>query len=169
MTMRQQQTEVGSLVRYRFALIGLIGVFFVLDQGIKSWVLQQMTLGESIPVWPGVFHLTYLENSGVAFSLFQEYPQALTIVTFCFFIGFLSYALSRKAFRPIELTVFSLVLGGASGNLWDRLTRGQVVDYLDVTLLHYPVFNLADTFIFCGVALLLFYTLRGTPTRLGSL
>ncbi len=152
----------------RFLLAFSISALFVLDQWVKSMVVQHMILGESIPLWPQVFHLTYLKNTGAAFSLLSAHPQLLTLVTAVFFIGFSLYAFTRQHFTRWEYSIFSLVLGGALGNLWDRLTRGHVVDYLDVTLIHYPVFNLADAFIFCGMTLLLIQTLKiqtRKPTR----
>ncbi len=158
--MAAQKPTTSFFVSYRAFLLLLMLVFFALDQWIKSLVLQEMTLGESIPLWSQVFHLTYLENSGAAFSLLQEHPEFLTGMSSLFFLGFFVYAMTRRGLTRLEFATFALVLGGALGNLWDRFSRGQVVDYLDLTIINYPVFNLADSFIFCGIVLLIIQTFK---------
>jgi signal peptidase II len=139
-------------------LLGLMAMFFLLDRLVKAVVQARLSLGESIPLIPQVFHITYVQNTGVAFSLFKDHPGILTLANSLFFAGFLAYALSRKAYNGWLIAIFSLILGGALGNLWDRLTLGAVIDYLDVTVIRYPVFNLADAFIFSGISLLIIAT-----------
>ncbi len=147
---------------WRFLLLATLTFFFLLDRLAKNLVQHHFLPGQTMPVIPDVLHLTYVHNTGVAFSLFQEYPGLLTVITSAFFLGFLIYAMIQPRLDRMTLIIFSLVLGGALGNLWDRLTLGSVVDYVDVVLIHYPVFNLADTFIFIGIMLLIVQTCRRT-------
>ena len=70
---------------------------------------------------------------------------------------FLAYSLMKKSLSMQEVFALGMILGGALGNIGDRLLLGQVVDYLDFTWIDYPIFNLADAFIFCGICLLAFH------------
>lgn len=110
---------------------------------------------QSIAVWPGIFQITFVYNTGAAFSLFEQYPSLLLGVTLVLFLVILTIALSRSTMSRIETIGFSMVLGGALGNIADRLSQGKVVDFLDFVCILYPVFNLADSFIFLGVCILL--------------
>lgn len=136
-------------------LICLSLLFFCLDRGLKALIQEKLVLGQSIPIIPNVFHITYVENSGAAFSFLQQYPFLLLILTGFLFLAFLVYCLTRPSLSILETLAFSLLLGGSVGNITDRLMVGRVIDYFDATLIHYPIFNLADTFIFIGVTLLL--------------
>jgi signal peptidase II len=122
------------------------------DQLVKGWVQRALLPGESWPVVSGVFHLTRVHNPGAAFSLLQDYPQLLLWITALAFGAFLAYCLKR---HQEDWLAGALLLGGAAGNLLDRLQYGYVVDYFDFRLIHYPVFNLADVCIVAGVGLLL--------------
>ena len=133
----------------------------ILDQAVKYVVRTTMTPGQSIPVVPDVFHITYVHNTGVAFSLFQQHPAWLLALTSVLFTVFLMFAFRRPGYTALEFTGFAMVLGGAAGNIVDRILFGKVIDYLDVTVIQYPVFNLADSFICVGVALLLLHYWRG--------
>jgi signal peptidase II len=135
-------------------LLGAL-VVYCLDALSKAYIIQRLDPGESIPLIPGIFHLTRLQNSGAAFSMFYEHPELLTFVASLLFAVFTWYMLTKKTLAASEMIGFSLVLGGALGNLMDRLQIGAVTDFLDFTLIRYPVFNLADSFIFAGVILLL--------------
>lgn len=143
--------------RRRIYLICLVVLFFLLDRGGKTWVQNHLAAGESLRLFPDVFHITFVHNSGAAFSMFQQYPIALLILTSVLFAIFLLYSLSRKLLSLWEVYALSLILGGALGNISDRLTVGRVIDYLDFVLIDYPIFNLADVFIFLGITLLLIH------------
>lgn len=134
-------------------LVGAITVYGV-DAISKAWIINTLSLGESIRLVPQVFHLTHLQNTGAAFSLLHQHPEFLTLIAGGLFVVLLGYVLTRPLFQRQEIVGFTLVLGGALGNLVDRLRLGAVTDFLDFTLIHYPVFNLADSFIFIGVILL---------------
>ena len=135
-------------------------VFFVLDQLVKNWIQTHLTPSESLSVLPGFFNLTLVYNTGAAFSLFQQYPALLLVITLALLTGLLTYASKKTHYTLIECLGLGLVIGGAFGNLADRLMMAKVVDYLDMVLIHWPIFNLADAFIFCGICLLLIHHLQ---------
>lgn len=139
---------------HRLVVLGSLAVF-LLDIASKMFVAGRLALGESWPVIPGIFHLTHLKNTGAAFSMFHDHPEVLTVIAGTMLVGFSTYMLTRQHLTSKEVWGFSFVLGGALGNLLDRLREGAVTDFLDVVAIHYPVFNLADSFIFMGVILLL--------------
>lgn len=124
---------------------------FVLDRITKAVVQARMALGESIPVVPGVFHLSYVRNPGAAFGLFPD-RTAFFVVATVLVVGLILWYAWRVGVprRPVRLAL-GLQLGGALGNLVDRATAGTVVDFLDFRV--WPVFNLADTAIVIGVGI----------------
>ncbi len=147
-----------SMLRWLWIALAVI----LLDQGTKQLVLQQMQLHQSISVLP-FFNLTYLTNPGAAFSFLSEQEGwqrwffiALAIIVSGVLLAWLRRLDSREFWTAISL---SLILGGALGNLIDRLFRGgEVIDFIH---LHYgeyywPAFNVADSAIFVGVVIMLF-------------
>lgn len=143
---------MAAISKKRYLLLGII-LCFVCDQAIKHLITQQLALHKSIVLWPKVFNLTLAYNTGGAFSLLEQYPDILTLVSSVIFTGLGYYAFTKMTSSTYFIAVLSLILGGALGNLWDRWTLGYVVDYLDFTLINYPVFNLADSFICIGTVL----------------
>lgn len=152
---------VGKAAKGRLILLALF--FALLDQGSKWLAKAALAQTASLPVIPHVFQLTLTYNTGAAFSLFENHPQGLTGFSILLLLAFAGYALTRARFLRGEAFAFALILGGALGNLLDRLLYGRVTDFLDCVLLHYPVFNVADSFIFCGMALLILLHLRSRP------
>jgi signal peptidase II len=140
-----------------FALALAAGIA-VLDQEAKAWVLGLgLTPGEPRPVW-GPLRLTLVENRGVSFGLFQSDAPWTRWALAAFSLG-VAVALAiwvrrtQKFFTGIAL---GLIIGGALGNFLDRMRDGQVIDFVDVSALHFPwVFNVADSAITVGVVLLL--------------
>jgi signal peptidase II len=140
------------------AYVVAIGVM-VLDQITKAWVLGGLDLGHrlSIPVW-GPLRLTLVQNRGVSFGLFQSDTlwgrSALAGFSLAVVLGMAIWV--RRADRVFTSFAIGLIMGGAVGNLIDRLRFGSVVDFVDVQRLYFPwVFNLADSAISVGIALLL--------------
>ncbi len=115
--------------------------------------------GESLPVIPRVLHLTYVQNTGAAFGLFQG-QQVVFIGMSFLVILWIGWEFLRHADALATATRwgYALVLGGALGNLIDRVQFGYVVDFIDVRI--WPVFNLGDSAITIGVALLIFRSLK---------
>lgn len=134
-------------------------IVLILDQVTKQIVDSTMTLGESIPLIP-MFELTYLRNEGAAFSFlssaggWQRWFFIALAVSASAFICFWLRKLPKD--RALEACAWSLVLGGALGNLIDRIIYGYVIDFLDVFYgtWHWPAFNVADSAITVGVAIL---------------
>jgi len=133
----------------------------LLDRLAKWAVASNIPLHDSVTVIPGCFHLTHVENTGAAFGLFAESTAQWKIgalVSFSVIALMVVSALLWKHSHSLSTTTIglSLILGGATGNLWDRMMTGHVVDFLDfyVGSYHWPAFNVADSAIVIGAALL---------------
>lgn len=136
-----------------YYLISLVIV--VLDQWTKYLVVSKMELGESIPLIPGVFHLTSHRNMGAAFGILQNQRALFIVITIVVVVGIVVTLHRLGGKQPRVATALALVLGGAIGNFIDRVRTGEVVDFFDFTLIHFPIFNVADMAITIGVGLLL--------------
>jgi len=136
---------------YYFIAIAIVA----LDQWTKYLVVKHMSLGQSIPLIPDVFHLTSHRNMGAAFGILQNQRWLFLIITIAVVIGIVISLARTGRSQPRVSLALSLVLGGAIGNFIDRLLTGKVVDFLDFTLINFPIFNVADMAITFGVALLL--------------
>jgi signal peptidase II len=140
-------------------LLLLTPVLLIVDQLTKLYIDRTMKLYQSIPVIDGLFSITYLRNKGAAFSFLADASWRLP---FFILVSFIAVAAILFAFNKLRddqhLAVFSLtmILSGAVGNLIDRLRLGEVIDFLDVYWKshHWPAFNVADSAICVGVALL---------------
>jgi signal peptidase II len=141
----------------------LIAVAVVMLDRITKWVIaQKITLHDSVDIIPGVFRLTHVQNQGAAFGLFADSPSEWKVAMLILFsiaaLGVVS-ALLWKNGNAMNSTAIalSLVLGGAVGNLWDRVAAGRVIDFLDFYMgsHHWPAFNIADSAIVVGALLLL--------------
>ncbi|MHB1042555.1 MAG: signal peptidase II [Eubacteriales bacterium] len=136
----------------------IILAVFLLDQGTKMLVQLAMYHGESIPVAPPVFYVTYILNPGAAFGLLAHQTELFISVTVLLVVGVI---LGYKRLRDGQILIkvaLGLIVGGALGNLVDRLRYGMVVDFLDFRV--WPVFNLADSAIVVGAFLLAWQILR---------
>lgn len=126
-----------------------------LDQLSKFLVVKYMELGESIPLIADVFHLTSHRNMGAAFGILQNQRWLFVVITTVVVIGIVVSLIRIGKKQPRVSLALSLVLGGAIGNFIDRVMTGQVVDFLDFTLINFPIFNVADMAITIGVGVLL--------------
>jgi signal peptidase II len=140
------------------AFVGLM-----LDQVTKYWVVQSMTLTQTIPIWEGVFHLTYVTNKGAAFSLFPGGVWWLRWLSLFVSLGLIAVGLFGSELNRWEQFGWGFVLAGALGNGIDRFAAGEVVDFLDFRLIQFPVFNFADVFINIGIICLLWAAFRKPP------
>lgn len=132
------------------AVVGLI-----LDQVTKYWVASTFELTETVPLWEGVFHLTYVTNKGAAFSLFSEQGEWLRWLSLLVSLGLIALAWFGPRMNRWEQAGYGCILAGALGNGIDRFLNGEVIDFLDFRLIGFPVFNLADVFINVGIICLL--------------
>ncbi|HEX3570546.1 MAG TPA: signal peptidase II [Acidobacteriaceae bacterium] len=132
------------------------------DRLTKLWIVHHIAPGFTIKVIPGVFRLSHVLNTGAAFSMMENWRAdyvRIGLVSFSVIAAILVFALLWRAGRAITLTsvALALILGGALGNLYDRIVLHHVVDFLAVNIYHYhwPDFNVADSCIVIGAWLLL--------------
>jgi signal peptidase II len=150
-----------SSYRARTAHFILALIVVLVDRWTKRLVAARIGLYAHVQVIPKFFRLTHTENTGAAFSLFADSPahwKTGVLIAFSAIAIVIVAGLLWKQSRPLSLTgiALSLILGGAAGNLWDRVVSGRVVDFLLFYFKQYqwPVFNLADSAIVIGAALL---------------
>jgi signal peptidase II len=147
----------------------------LLDRWTKHLVATRIAMYTHIQIIPGFFRLTHTENTGAAFSLFADSPshwKTVLLISFSAIAMVVVSVLLWRQSRALSLTgvALSLILGGAVGNLWDRVASGRVVDFLlfYVSKYEWPVFNLADSAIVVGAALLVIEILFSRPREVTS-
>lgn len=153
---------------HALAVLGVLAV----DQATKAWAAVRLTGNAPVELVPGLFRLVMVHNRGALFGMFQDLPDPVRSLLFLALptgviavLGWLSWRTS-----PLERrahAAFALLLGGALGNLADRLRLGHVIDFLDVYITgttgnsyHWPAFNVADACICTGIGLLALDSLR---------
>lgn len=134
------------------ALVSIALAALLADQLTKQLVISQMSVDEVVEV-AGPFAIHHVQNPGIAFGLFSTWANAVTVLTAAALVWMLAYFARAGARHPVLPVAVGLLIGGAAGNLTDRLRLGHVTDFVDLT--YWPTFNLADTFIVSGVAILL--------------
>lgn len=131
-----------------YFLIAFVTV--VLDQALKFWVLENIPLYTYVDFIPGIMNLTYIQNTGAAFSFLSGQTGFLSIISLVMSI-FLAYLLHIKYFsHPFGRLSLAFVLGGAVGNLIDRVYHGFVVDMFHLLFVRFAIFNIADIFVVVG-------------------
>jgi signal peptidase II len=131
---------------------GIITILIIIiDQIIKMLIVNNFSLFENIPLIKNVFNLTYVQNEGAAFNLFNGNTLFLIIMTL---IVVTIIFLIIKKLNKKEKIIYSILLGGIIGNLIDRIRLGYVIDYLDFKLINFPIFNLADICIVVSIGIL---------------
>jgi signal peptidase II len=157
-----------SLYRARTLHFLLALIVILIDRWTKRLVAAHIAMYRHIQIIPGFFRLTHTENTGAAFSLFADSPahwKTGLLIGFSVLAMVIVSVLLWKQERPLTITgiALSLILGGAVGNLWDRIASGRVVDFLLFYVKQYqwPVFNLADSAIVVGAGLLVLEILFG--------
>ena len=140
-------------------LIPLIGI--VADQIVKYWAATDLQARGTIPLWEGVVHLTYCENTGAAFGMLKDHRWVFLVISTVALGGMIVYMFLNKTKHPLETTAVAFIVGGGIGNMIDRLTRGFVVDFVDVKCIpHWNyIFNVADIFVCVGCGLFILYIL----------
>ncbi len=145
------ERSLGASQAQWIVLLAVAGAAFVADQVTKQIVGRALSVGESVDI-VGPFSVHHVQNSGIAFGLFSSRTTiviAVTAVAVAWMVWFFARAGGRHPVLPVAL---GLVLGGSLANLSDRIRLGHVTDFLDLEA--WPAFNLADTFIVLGVAVL---------------
>jgi signal peptidase II len=161
---------------FRPWLLLIAAVVILLDRLSKIWIGKHLERGHTIPVIPGVFTITHVWNYGAAFSLFAESLSPLfvrnALIAFSIAAVLVVLLLIWRMGRTFSLTgvALGLILGGAVGNLYDRVRFHYVVDFLWVQIVHYhwPDFNVADSCIVIGACLLLLEIFRAQPAESGA-
>ena len=166
------QPATGNLPDRRLPLLLLSALVIVLDRLSKNWIVHRIRPGYDIPVIPGVFRLSHVLNTGAAFSLLENLPPngvRIGLIAFSIAAALIVFTLLWRTGRTITLTsiALALILGGALGNLYDRIRFHHVVDFLAVKIYHYnwPDFNVADSCIVIGACLLLLEIFRPQPAQ----
>lgn len=128
----------------------LAAALVVLDQLVKFLVRANISLGEGVPFLPHILQLTYYQNTGAAFSIFEQHTWILTLISAVASV-LLIVLLAKKTFpQPFAMVSLAVVLAGAVGNLIDRLFLGYVTDMFQTLFMNFPIFNVADMCIVCG-------------------
>jgi len=137
-------------------LAGVCGVALV-DRLSKIFFSRLLDLNESISIIKNVFHFTLVHNTGIAFGLFKDQGWVFVIIPLiltALLVYNIYYYRHSESLTRIYITAFALILGGAIGNLIDRIAFGYVIDFIDLRV--WPVFNIADSAITIGAAVILF-------------
>lgn len=132
-------------------------IFFLIDISSKYIISKIVTLGNSIDIIKNFLRISYVKNTGAAFSILDGNTLLVTIIGIVIIIMIIWYLYKNKVNKMIDKIGYSLILGGSIGNLFDRVCYGYVRDFIDIQIgeYNYPIFNLADSFIVIGVILLL--------------
>ncbi len=137
-------------------------VFLMIDLLIKIIVINFMELYDTIKIIPGFFNITYVRNTGAAFSILEDSRIFFIVITFIALIVIYLFLLKDKVLNKYQTFLYSMLIGGIVGNLVDRIIYGYVIDYLSFNIFGYsfPVFNIADSFIVISVILLVLNELK---------
>ena len=127
-------------------------VVILLDQATKYAVDNLMNLSQTIPLAESIFHITYVRNPGAAFGILAGQRWFFVVVTLGVIVLLMVYARQVRENNLLQVA-FALQLGGAVGNLIDRMMHNYVIDFFDFRLINFPVFNIADIAIVTGVGL----------------
>lgn len=128
-----------------------------MDQISKLLVVRLIDINKNIELIKNFFYLTYIRNTGAAFSILTGQRIFLITIAIIILASLFNYLRKNKIDKKLEQLALSLIIGGSFGNLLDRIIRGYVVDFIDIKIFGYnfPVFNIADTFIVIGVFFLI--------------
>lgn len=139
--------------------IALSIIITVADQLIKYAVLNNISSTDIITVIPEALQLVFVKNTGAAFSLLSGKTYVLSVVSIAVCVFLVWYLIKKRPQSKLFLVSTGLILGGALGNLIDRVFRNYVVDYIELCFVRFPVFNLADIAITVGAVLLMIYVI----------
>lgn len=141
----------------------LVCSLVLIDQVSKLLALRLLDYHTSVKVISNFFYFTLVKNKGASFSILSGYVSLLIIISFMALFFIIGYINKKKNMKKIESVSYSLVLSGLLGNLIDRIFRQGVIDFLDFKIFgyDYPIFNIADIFIVCGIFIIIFLEFRG--------
>ena len=138
-------------------------IVLVIDIISKLIIRHYLALNESIRIIRGFLNVTYVKNTGVAWSIFADNKYLVLMLSGLIIIGIFYYIYKEKPTRKLMKYAYALILGGALGNFINRVFYGSVIDFIDIKIFgyDYPIFNMADIFIVVGVIVLVYDTWRG--------
>lgn len=145
-------------------------IFVVLDFVVKIIINNNIALYDSINIIPKFFSITYVRNTGAAFSIMENNRVLFIIIAIIALILIYKYLIMNKVIDRYLMISYSMLVGGIIGNMIDRIIYGYVIDYLSFNIFGYnfPIFNLADTFIVISIIMLLLYEVGGRDARNSS-
>lgn len=141
-----------------FWILITVGVV-VLDQITKWLAVEYLIPVGTVPIIKDAVHLTYVENPGAAFGMMQNSRWIFLLVSSVAIVAIIVYLIKFAPKNKLALTSLAFILGGGIGNMIDRVALGYVVDFIDFRLINFAVFNVADSFVCVGAALLIIYVL----------
>lgn len=145
----------------RVSLVAITAIVVIaLDVLAKWWAVTALQMGETQPFLPGLLQLTLTKNTGVAFGLGRALPSFVPALVSIAVVSVLGYVVFRRESKGEHLSLleqlgFGMIIGGALGNIGDRLLHGMVTDFLEFSFIQFPVFNVADALIDVGIGLLI--------------
>ena len=143
---------------------GIVAVIVLLliglDQLVKSYIVQQIPLGEVRSWIPNVVSLTYLQNRGAAFSMLQDQQWLFAIITLVVMVGAIWYLHKHMEDSLWMVLGLTLIIAGGLGNFIDRISQGFVVDMFRLDFINFAIFNVADSYLTVGVIILLIAMLK---------
>lgn len=142
-------------------IIWIIGLVLLIDIFSKLLVSKFMIENQSIKIIDNFFYLTYAHNTGVAFSFLSGNIPFIVVMTFIVIVLMIKYVYSKKLSK-FEFVSYGLVIGGAIGNLIDRVVYGYVIDFIDIYIFgyDYPIFNIADSCIVVGIIIIFIISIK---------
>ena len=159
-------------LQLRLPYVFLVLTILILDRWTKALIQTDFDLNESVTVIDGLFNITYVRNTGVAFGIFSSISSPLKAVLLSIFTAFaavtvIAYSVRSSSGNRLLQIALALILGGALGNLYDRLAYGYVIDFLEfyAGTFHWPSFNVADSAVSTGVVLLALEIIRNETSR----
>lgn len=139
----------------------IIGIVFILDRISKILANKYLSVIDTKPLIHNILNLTYSENTGAAFSILRDKTSFLAVFSAIVLIGLIVFLIKsiKKREGTMLLLSLSMLIGGAAGNMYDRIVNGYVIDYFEVKFINFAIFNVADVFIVIGTFLLAIFIL----------
>ena len=140
-----------------FVWLAIIAVTVALDQITKYLTILYLKPLDTFPLLRDVLHLTYVENTGAAFGMMKDSRWVFMVTSTLAIVGILVYMFWKRPTNKMLCLSLSLIVGGGIGNMIDRTALGYVVDMIDLRLINFAVFNVADSFVCVGAGLMILY------------
>lgn len=140
-------------------IFGLGTILVIIDQIIKYVVVRNLAVNDTIPILKNSIELTFVKNTGAAFSILTNATWLITALSVTVFIFLIYYIRKEEKTTKSMGVIFSLLIGGILGNIIDRIRLGYVIDYVSIG--RFPIFNFADSCIVIGMVLMIIVVIRG--------